>query len=76
MKNQKVSQEMQVLDYLSNHNGITSYEAFLELGISQLAARIFNLKARGYLFKKVNETYINASGVKKRYDRYFLIKEN
>lgn len=48
MKNQKT----QVLGYIQKHGSISSYEAYARLGITQLGARIDDLKKDGYLFEK------------------------
>lgn len=37
-----------ILNYMRTHDGITSQEAFAELGVSRLAARIRDLKRSGY----------------------------
>lgn len=39
-----ISQRQRVLQYMENHGGITSYEAFLNLGVTRLSAVIFDLK--------------------------------
>ena len=43
-----MNQKQRVLDYLRSGNTITSLDAFHELGITQLATRIFELKQQGY----------------------------
>ena len=46
MKNQR---EM-ILQYIKDFGSITSYEAYIDLGITQLATRIKELKEQGYSF--------------------------
>ena len=44
----KTTQEERVLEYMKKFGGITSLEAFQDLGITRLSAKIFNLKKQGY----------------------------
>ena len=41
-----------ILKYLDDFGSITTYEAFVELGITRLASRINDLINDGYNFKK------------------------
>lgn len=45
------SQKEEILDYIKKHGSITSYEAYQKLGITQLGARLDDLRKRGYDFK-------------------------
>jgi len=47
MRNQR---EM-ILKYIEDFGSITSYEAYIDLGITQLATRIKELKEQGYQFE-------------------------
>lgn len=47
----KLTQRDRILQYLQDFGSITSYEAYTELGITQLGARIFELKRQNYEFK-------------------------
>lgn len=38
-----------ILNYMKEHNGITSKEAFEQFGVTRLAACIFDLRQKGYL---------------------------
>lgn len=38
-----------ILNYMKEHNGITSKEAFEHFGVTRLAACIFDLRQKGYL---------------------------
>lgn len=42
-----MSQKERILQHLKQGNTITSLEAYNELGVTQLAARIYELKAEG-----------------------------
>lgn len=46
------NQKTQVLEYIQKYGSISSYEAYARLGITQLGARIDDLKKDGYVFKK------------------------
>lgn len=43
-----MNQKSKILDYLKEHGSITSWEAYQELKITRLAARIHELKQAGY----------------------------
>lgn len=68
-----MNQEDLVLQYMKDHKGITSMEAF-RLGVTRLSAVIFNLRAK-YEVKDVWERSINRYGVEVKYKRYYITKE-
>lgn len=43
-----MTQEERVLRHMKQFDGITSWEAFCDYGITRLSAKIFNLRERGY----------------------------
>lgn len=45
-----MNQREQVIRYIEEFGYITSYEAYIDLGITQLATRIKELKEQGYRF--------------------------
>ena len=51
MLDHKPTQCDKILKYLNDFGFITSYEAFTDLGVTQLGARIFELKLQGYEFE-------------------------
>ena len=61
MLEHKPTQCDKILKYLNDFGFITSYEAFTDLGVTQLGARIFELKLQGYEFE---------AGIIERKDRY------
>lgn len=65
-----------VLNWLKRHRGITSWEAFQELGITRLSAAIFELRKSGYRILDEWETITNRYGEEVKFKRYFLIKSN
>lgn len=56
-----MTQKDRIIKYIQDFGKITSYEAYTDLGITQLGARIFELKQNGYNFiteqKKTKNRY-------------------
>lgn len=71
----KITQKERVLDYLKRVGFITTWDAYKELGISQLGTRIFELKDKGYQFKKERVYTKNRFGDPTHYDKYYLVEE-
>lgn len=74
----KLNQRQQILNYIEEWGSITSYEAYLDLGITQLATRIKELKGEGYNFTYEWESKTNRYGKPVRFKKYKLevIHEN
>ena len=70
MKNQRNS----IIEYINNFGSITSYEAYINLGIAQLATRIKELKEQGYAFKTVWIKKKNRYGKDIMFKKYMLEK--
>lgn len=70
----KRTQTERVLDYMEEFGSITQYEAFLDLGISRLAARISDLKEDGYIIKAEPTKVRNRFGETSTVSRYSLVK--
>ena len=68
----KTTQKNRVLDYMRNHDGITSIQAFSDLGITRISARIADLRADGFIIASVRESGKNRYGEKTNYVRYIL----
>lgn len=47
----KITQKNRIINYIREFGSISSWEAYSELGITQLGARIDQLKKEGYEFK-------------------------
>lgn len=66
-----MTQAKRVLDYLESGNTITTLNAFNELGITRLAARIYELKEEGHDVKskriKVTNQYAEQCSVSEYY---------
>ncbi len=71
-KRKKPTQEDMVLGYIKQHGSITSWEAFMNLKITRLSGRIYDLRDRGYDIDMNYET--SAEGV--RYGVYTLKEGN
>ena len=70
-----MSQNDKILSYLRTHDDITSLDAYREIGCTRLAARISDLKARGYRFNVTSKTVLNRDGEKVRVAAYGLEEE-
>lgn len=68
----KITQRQRIIDYINKFGSISSWEAYSDLGITQLGARIDQLKKEGYKFKTEWESGKNRYGDKTDYKRYYL----
>lgn len=68
----KMSQKDRIINYIREFGSISSWEAYADLGITQLGARIDQLKKDGYEFKTKWESNTNRYGEKTDYKRYYL----
>lgn len=68
----KLTQEERVLEYIKEFGSITTWEAFADLGITRLSAKIFDLDKLGYKFDRKTEISTNRYGKKVHYTRYSL----
>jgi hypothetical protein len=68
-----MSQKERILQHLESGNTITSLEAYQELGITQLAARIFELKAEGIPILSEQIKVTNRFDEECTVSRYFLM---
>lgn len=65
-----MNQKQKVLKYINDYGSITSWQAYSDLGIMQLGARIDGLQKDGYLFKKEWEQKKNRYGEPVRFIKY------
>lgn len=70
-----MSQTEQIIKYLKEYGTITSFEAYVDLGITQLAARISELQEQGYCFKRVRKQAKNRFGNYVSFIEYSLAEE-
>lgn len=69
----KITQRQKIVVYMQENGSITSWEAYRELGITQFAARVKELKEEGYKFETKWEKEKNREGNKIKFKRYFLL---
>ncbi len=69
--NDKKTQCKQIVDYIRKKGYITSFEAYQNLKVTQLAARITDLESRGFLFAKPR---IKAGGCRQPITHYSIVK--
>ena len=72
MTTTKLSQKDRIINYIREFGSISSWEAYSDLGIKQLGARIDQLKKEGYEFTTEWESKKNRYGEKTDYKRYYL----
>ena len=65
-----------ILKYIRDFGSISTWEAMTDLGVARLASRIFDLKNKGYKFRKQRIYTNNRYDKKIYYDRYFLVEDN
>ena len=68
------TQKALILKYIDNFGSITSYQAYVDLGITQLATRIKELKKLGYVFGTTPKKKTNRYGVPVHFVEYYLIE--
>ena len=66
-QNQKILRHMQV------YGKITTYEAFMDYGITRLSARIWDLRHEGHAIASKNKSGMNRFGEKTTYAEYRLV---
>lgn len=69
----RITQKDRILEYIRNFGSISSFEAYSDLGITQLGARIDQLKKEGFKFRTEWESNTNRFGEKTEYKRYYLV---
>ena len=68
----KITQRERIIEYIREFGSISSWEAYSDLGITQLGARIDQLKKEGYEFKTEWESKKNRYGESVTFKRYYL----
>ena len=67
-----LTQRDRILQYIKDFGFITSWDAYRDLGVTQLATRIYELKERGYKFRVEFVPTENRYGKRSHYYKYFL----
>lgn len=70
-----LSQCNKIVDYMNCHGSITQAEAASSIGCYRLAARIFDLKEKGYSINKIMCVKKNDEGNTVQFAKYSIIKE-
>ena len=65
-----MSQVQKILNYMDEFGSISSMEAFMDLGITRLAARIADIEGMGIEIERETESSVNRFGQKVHYTRY------
>lgn len=68
----KITQKDRIINYIRQFGSISSWEAYSDLGITQLGARIDQLKKEGYEFKTEWKSKKNRYGEDVSFKRYYL----
>ena len=69
----KTTQNDRVLAYMRSHKGITSLDAYRDLGCTRLSARIADLKGRGITIGKIMVDRENRYGETVKVAQYFEV---
>lgn len=68
----KITQKDRIINYIRDYGSITSWEAYQDLGIMQLGARIDQLQKDGYTFRTEWEHKKNRYEEDVSFKRYYL----
>ena len=69
----KITQKERIIQYIREFGSITCWEAYSDLGITQFATRVKELKEQGYEFKTEWESKKNRYGEPVSFKRYYLV---
>lgn len=72
LENKKPTQCEKVLAYMKKYGSITTFEAFLDLGILRLGARISEMRKRGLNIKDETICVKNRDDEKCHISKYYL----
>lgn len=76
MGSKRPTQKDRIMDYLNKFGSITSWQAYEDLGITQLATRIKELREqRGINFKKERVYKENRFGQMCHFDKYMIAED-
>lgn len=71
-----MNQREQILQYIEDFGSITSYQAYIDLGVTQLATRVKELKEQGYTFSCEWISKKNRYGKPVKFKKYKLEETN
>lgn len=67
-----MTQQEMILKYIQDYGSISSFQAYADLGITQLATRIKELKAKGYAFHTEPQISVNRYGKPVHFVKYSI----
>lgn len=67
-----MNQCMKIKNYMHEFGSISTMEAFRDLGITRLGARIMELERQGLQIERKSESALNRFGEKTHYTRYAI----
>ena len=70
-----MTQKQSIIQWFKEHHTLNRLEAFTELGIFELSARICELKKEGYYFSKEQKSKSNRYGKKFKYIEYTRVRD-
>ena len=69
----KPTQREEVLNFMNKYGSISAFDAFTELGVTQLGARIKELEEKGWVIGRMKRAVISGrTGKKIHYVEYFI----
>lgn len=72
MEQMKITQKDRIINYIREFGSITRWEAYQDLGVMQLGARIDQLQKDGHVFRTEWEHKKNRYGEDVSFKRYYL----
>ena len=69
-----MNQSEKIKNYMEQFGSITSMEAFRDLGITRLSARMMEIENQGVPLERSSETSLNRFGEKVHFTRYSFAK--
>ena len=69
-----MTQEQRVLEYMRAHKGITTLEAYRDLGVTRLSARIYDLRDSGHTIATERIFVLNRFGEQVCVTRYKVVE--
>lgn len=72
MEQARMNQKELVIQYMNDFGSITTLEAFQDLGVTRLPARIADLRSDGYVIASKKVTKKNRYGKKVSFNRYWV----
>ena len=70
-----MTQHTLILDYMTEHWSITTFEAYEQLGITKLTTRISELRQGGFVIRQRTESGLNRYGKLVTFNRYWLVED-